>query len=1189
MAGKRYSSDVERIIQTTRGDLADRGFTSLFEEGLRGGSFEAPSDIGGSQASTLGGAAYGRVDVLAVGGSTFRDDGSSGRDEGRDRFDAAPALPAAKTETPAAVTPVAPPAPEPNAAPTLDAAVLTVAENSLGPVAGFVSATDTDGDAPIYSLVNDAGGLFAIDASTGLVTVVGVPPGGQGFHTIDPMTGIESVTPAFDHETDASYTIRVRVEDGKGGSAERDYAVQIADADDAPIPQAAALAVAENSAVGTVVGTLTATDQDGDAVTWSLVNDGGGLFTVDAATGQVKVAGPLDFETSRTHEIVARADDGNGGFNLRRYTVTVGDVAEGGNVAPAFADAFPTVAEDAAGIKVADLNATDADGDSITYAIVSDASGGKFEIRNGGELWLKPGQSLDFETESAGYDLELTADDGNGHVVAATWTVKPFDRAESGGLFVNAAHPGYVTVGRSDGAVGYFADEGTAFTWDVYSGDFAGGSANAATWLEEVSRPAFGTTAVTVVSPGHWTVTWTPPAGWGTGTNSPTVPGNEAEVFGAAPEFVFRATNGYETVESTLVPVNRPVAQPASISAGGSTVAEGDAAPLAISVSTLDADGSEHWGVWGEGVWNGEGYVVVEGLGSATLSAGDDMGGGRWRVAQADLPGLTVSGLTAGTHTLTVRVDVWDTTAAGTVPNHASARTETTATLDVVVTSDAPTVVSGTVALGTMDEGSGSMIVTEGELLANASDIDSSLHVANVGADHGSFTDNGDGTWTYTPEQGFSGTVAISYDVVTDAGVETQADATLNVAAIPDLAVIGVQPASGTEHSMIPLSLTATWGDVDGSETQCLYLTGLPPGATVLVGGVPAAPIGAPETLSGHDGSTTIVPPDAIRIWPWEMSDVVVVPSGSEDFTLSVLAVATEASTGESGVVAEALAVHVVPASPVAFVTHDASGVAGQWVALDLSATSGHAVSMYLEVPAGVEVRCGGSTPPWNSSTGRWDVTGHPSDTEIRWDPATNPGGVPVRLATVATDVDGDTATSTADDLVACIDGTDLSGYAALLGMALEAAVSGNGFVDASSKAEGAGLVGSAGDDYMVGGSGDDLFVGRGGADHMVGGAGADTFILDHGGVATVGDFDAAQGDRLALANLSNAQVDASHVWAVRSDAGHAEIWTDSAGGGSSGGAGVQVGVVGIASADQAALDSAFADLIAAGQVQGAA
>ena len=67
----------------------------------------------------------------------------------------------------------------------------------------------------------------------------------------------------------------------------------------------------ENAAVGTLVGTLAATDPDGDPITYTMTDSAGGLFGLNGDT--VIVTGPLDFETSASHTITVEASDGAGG------------------------------------------------------------------------------------------------------------------------------------------------------------------------------------------------------------------------------------------------------------------------------------------------------------------------------------------------------------------------------------------------------------------------------------------------------------------------------------------------------------------------------------------------------------------------------------------------------------------------------------------------------------------------------------------------------------------------------------------------------------------------------------------------------------------------------------------------------------------------------------------------------------
>ncbi len=84
--------------------------------------------------------------------------------------------------------------------------------------------------------------------------------------------------------------------------------------------------VAEDATIGDSVGiTASATDPD-DAVAFSLVDDAGGLFSIDASTGVVTVAASLDYETSITHSITVRADSDDGSFSEKTFTIAVNNI-----------------------------------------------------------------------------------------------------------------------------------------------------------------------------------------------------------------------------------------------------------------------------------------------------------------------------------------------------------------------------------------------------------------------------------------------------------------------------------------------------------------------------------------------------------------------------------------------------------------------------------------------------------------------------------------------------------------------------------------------------------------------------------------------------------------------------------------------------------------------------------------------
>ena len=91
----------------------------------------------------------------------------------------------------------------------------------------------------------------------------------------------------------------------------------------------AARSVAENSAAGTAVGRrVTATDPDGDSVTYSLVGGDTELFNIDSATGQISVAqgAALDFEAKDTYAVTARAADRRNSSDTIALTITVTNV-----------------------------------------------------------------------------------------------------------------------------------------------------------------------------------------------------------------------------------------------------------------------------------------------------------------------------------------------------------------------------------------------------------------------------------------------------------------------------------------------------------------------------------------------------------------------------------------------------------------------------------------------------------------------------------------------------------------------------------------------------------------------------------------------------------------------------------------------------------------------------------------------
>ncbi|MCB1560705.1 MAG: cadherin domain-containing protein [Xanthomonadales bacterium] len=273
---------------------------------------------------------------------------------------------------------------------------------------GTVVATDADGGSLTYNITGgNTGNAFAINPTTGEITVAA----------------------ALDFETTPSYALTVEVSDGVNtGSATITINVTDVAENTAPVlTSATAVNVPENS---TAAQTATATDADaGDTLTYSI--SGGAdaaLFAINGTTGALSFQSAPDFEnptdadTNNVYDVVVRVtDDGAGNlFAEQGVAVTVTDVAE--NSAPTFTNepyAFNVVELSPNATAVGSVSATDADPDTLTFAITAGDAGGVFAIDSGtGAITVANAGGLG--AAGASYSLTVTVSDGNGGVDTAT-------------------------------------------------------------------------------------------------------------------------------------------------------------------------------------------------------------------------------------------------------------------------------------------------------------------------------------------------------------------------------------------------------------------------------------------------------------------------------------------------------------------------------------------------------------------------------------------------------------------------------------------------------------------------------------------------------------------------------------------------------------------------------------------------
>jgi Ca2+-binding RTX toxin-like protein len=92
------------------------------------------------------------------------------------------------------------------------------------------------------------------------------------------------------------------------------------------VGELSANAVLENAADGTVVGVVSATDPDaGDKLTYALLDDTGGRFSINPTTGAISVAngGLLDYESADQHSVVVQVTDVGGLSATATFAIAV--------------------------------------------------------------------------------------------------------------------------------------------------------------------------------------------------------------------------------------------------------------------------------------------------------------------------------------------------------------------------------------------------------------------------------------------------------------------------------------------------------------------------------------------------------------------------------------------------------------------------------------------------------------------------------------------------------------------------------------------------------------------------------------------------------------------------------------------------------------------------------------------------
>lgn len=419
--------------------------------------------------------------------------------------------------------------------------------------------------------------------------------------------------------------------------------------------------------------------------------------------------------------------------------------------------------------------------------------------------------------------------------------------------------------------------------------------------------------------------------------------------------------------------------------------------PVAIAVASADADGSETLA-----------DVVLEGVpDGARLSAGDDEGEGRWRLDAGALDGLTLTPPSNFSGAFELAVNATAREADGD-----AAVSVGIVRVRVAGVADMPRLVL-TDVVGLEDQ------PIPLEITAEPADTDGSEKLSavildGVPADAGlsAGQDEGDGRWrlaeadladlALTPPPNRSGLIELSVTATADESDGDSATATgvVRVAMNPvaDAPVLSAETATGVEDEAVPLAIAATLADDDGSERLSLTVAGLPGDARLSAG---KADADGRWRLSADDlANLTLTPPADF--------------SGRLD--LSITATATEADDSSAETVAE-VGIDIRGAADAPRLTvADAVGREGSATPLAIDAgladTDG-SEQLSIEIaglPDGARPSAGS-----DQGDGRWRLSADDLDGLALTLPEHMSGVFALSVTALATEADGDTATTVVD------------------------------------------------------------------------------------------------------------------------------------------------------------------------------
>lgn len=296
-----------------------------------------------------------------------------------------------------------------NQPPVISNQLFSVSENSTnGTVVGQVIATDPNENQTItFSILSgNSGNTFAINSTNGTITV--------------------SNSQNLDAETTPQYQLQVSAQDNLGLSSTATVTINVTSVNQSPEIDDQGFNLNENSPVGTVVGTILASDPDqSQQLTYTIVSGNtSGTFALNSNTGVLTVAKNqlLDFESNTSFTLVVKVQDNGIGTlsDQANILITINNVNEAPVVENQLFSCSSNVQN---GYIVGQINAFDYDfNQALSYLIVSGNIFNIFSLNNiTGTLTVTNASAL--ASVSSPINLSVKVSDNGNPQLSSTCTV----------------------------------------------------------------------------------------------------------------------------------------------------------------------------------------------------------------------------------------------------------------------------------------------------------------------------------------------------------------------------------------------------------------------------------------------------------------------------------------------------------------------------------------------------------------------------------------------------------------------------------------------------------------------------------------------------------------------------------------------------------------------------------------------